>query len=106
MHVSGNEGVGETPPPPQETRVVAVKMTPRRPWSMHMSSWRDRDRDGEKQRRERERDRTRVSFVREVEVLKVCFFLSFGSSLSFFLLDLCFFLSFCLSILFYPPFIH
>jgi hypothetical protein len=51
-------------------RLVAVKLTPRKPatdTSPGMTRW----------EREEEEERTRVGFVREVEILKVCFYLFF-----------------------------
>ena len=57
-------------------RLVAVKMTPRRPARAGEAVARsEKEKAGERKLRREEEERTRVGFVREVEVLKVRFFI-------------------------------
>lgn len=58
----------------QKGRLVAVKLTPRKPAVVSTPGMTKREREGEE-------ERTRVGFVREVEILKVCVFISVFSVL-------------------------
>lgn len=80
MDMGGEENVRKRKAS-RKGRLVAVKMTPRR--APGFSSSGGERSSATKREKEEEEERTRVGFVREVEVLKVCFLFSLHPSILF-----------------------